>query len=175
MLPFNPAHYDELQWRQPSAFARVYELRSGDSTLAKLEFQKALGTLAIASTAAGSWTFKRSGFVAPKVSARIADTETEVALFESSITAGGGHLRLPGGEVLELRATNFWRTSWMLSTGDREPLFHMHNKGMVHHASEIELEAAAKSRPDLGLLLTLSWYILVLQMQDAAGAVVAST
>jgi hypothetical protein len=44
----------------------------------------------------------------------------------------------------------------------------MHEKGMIHLSAKYEVTEAAKARKDLGLLLCLSWYVLVLMSEDSA-------
>ena len=59
----------ELLWRQTHALKQEYALRAGDEVLATLRWQKPFGSLALAKTAEGGWTFKRSGFWQPRVTA----------------------------------------------------------------------------------------------------------
>ncbi len=167
MIPIQPNQLAGLEWRQPSAFNRTYELKSGDSVLARLEFMKVFGTLAGAQTAAQAWTFKRGGFLTPIVTARLDGSETDIATFEPNWTHRKGTLTLAGGEILELRSTNFWASEWVLTNAQKEQVLRFHNKGMLHHGASVEVSEASKSRGDLGLLLALTWYILVLHMQDS--------
>ncbi|MBI5282227.1 MAG: hypothetical protein HY858_11145 [Candidatus Solibacter usitatus] len=156
-----------LEWRQPGAFARTFELRAGDSLLARLEFKKTLGTLAEAETAQGKWSFKRTGFLSPVVSARVRGEEADIAIYRPSFSGQKGALRLAGGEALELHALGFWGSEWALTGAGGEHLLRFHNKGLVHHGADVEVGEAARGRQDLELLLTLAWYILVLHMEDS--------
>ncbi len=168
MIQIQPNQLGGLEWKQLSAFARAYELRSGDSILASVEFKKVFGTLAEAKTAQQSWTFKRTGFLTPMVTARVAGSEQDVALYKPGMMGTKGEISLPGGEVLQMKSTSFWGSQWALMSAGGDPLIRFHNQGLLKHGAQVEIEPAARERPDLPLLLTLCWYILALHQQDSA-------
>jgi hypothetical protein len=176
MISIQPNQLAGLEWRQPGAFSRTYELKSVDSLLARLEFKKTFGTLAVAESAAGRWTFKRCGFLTPVVTARVEGSDADIASYTPNFTSTRGTLRLASGETLDLKTTNFWGSEWALFDANRQQLVRFHNKGMIHHGADVDVSPAAGSRSDLDLLLTISWYILVMHMQDAAAttAVISS-
>ncbi len=110
-----------LEWGQPSAFSRSYELRRGDRVTGTLEFESTFGSRATARTEASRWTFKRTGFFSPKVTARVEGTEAEVALYEPGWSGTRGTLYLAGGERLQFRASNSGTRSghWSTRTAER--------------------------------------------------------
>ena len=173
MLPIQANQLAGLEWSQPSGFSRRYELKAGDTMLAELAFQKTFGTLAEATTAESVWTCKRSGFLTPHVTARLAGSEADVAVYEPNWTSTKGRLRI-GGEVLELKVGNFWGTQWVVLDSQGAEIMRLKNQGVLHHGATVEVSEKARSRADMALLLTMVWYILLLHMQDTA-AVVAAT
>ena len=68
MEPLSNLEQAGLSWIQPKARERFFELRSGDPLFATLSFRSGFGTMATAETAEGSWTFKRAGFLNPRIS-----------------------------------------------------------------------------------------------------------
>jgi hypothetical protein len=166
MTPIDIRQLSELEWRQPTALKRAFELRSGDSVLGTLEFLKTLGTLAAARAGGRCWTFKRSGFLNPIVTAREEGSETDVATFRAKWTARSGTLELKGGAVT-LRALNFWGSEWGVEDPTAGLLMRIHEKGVVHFSATYEVTEAGKRRPDLALLLCFTWYILVLMSEDS--------
>lgn len=48
-----------LVWTQPKAMSRTYELRSADSLVGHLRFERSCGSLATAEVTSQKWTFKR--------------------------------------------------------------------------------------------------------------------
>ena len=173
MIPIRANVLNGLEWRQPGAFSRAYELKSGDSVLAELAFQKVFGTLARAWTAESAWTFKRAGFLTPVVTVRVEGSPDDIATYHPNWTGNKGVLSLPGGEQLQFRTTNFWASEWALYDAQGGELVRFHNKGLLHHGASVEVSGQGKERADIALLLALGWYVLVLHMQDST-AVAAS-
>lgn len=189
----------ELVWRQPSGMKYEYELRAGDEILATLRFKSSLGTLAAAEAAEGAWTFKRAGFWQTRITVRPRDGEREIAAFRPEWT-GNGVLTLEGGRIYRWAGANFWRThhAWQ-APGDVqvvrfENTAALKNEGRVILSAEaaalpetagvdelyrpVPPEALAPpsvALPELPLLVTLGWYLTVLEYRDAAAAVVAIT
>jgi len=168
MIPIRSTQLGGLEWKQQSAFARAYELKSGDSVLASVSFKKVFGTLAEAQTADQSWTFKRTGFLTPLVTARVAGSEQDVAFYKPGLMGTKGEIHLAGGEVLHMKSTNFWGSQWALTTAEGDALIRFHNQGVLKHGAHVDVEPAARERADLPLLLTLCWYVLALHQQDSA-------
>lgn len=167
----------ELTWTQPSALKREYTLHAGDERFAALRFEKAFGSLALAETATERWTFKRSGFWQPRVSARLAGADTDIALFEAG-WSGAGTLTLIAGTRYRWGATNFWHSHWAWHDARGEPLVHYRHKTGFKTEGSVELHPDALDLPELALLVPLGWYLMVLLAEDmavATGAVVATT
>jgi hypothetical protein len=72
--------------------------RHSPSPLLQVGVQR--GSLANAGSADGDWTFKRSGFWNPRVTARVAGSDTDIAVFRPR-WMGGGTLELPDGRAKE--------------------------------------------------------------------------
>lgn len=184
----------ELLWRQPSMMKQEYELRAGDEVLATLRWQKTFGSLALAETAEASWTFKRSGFWRPRVTARPAGSEDDIATFEPKWD-GSGTLTTAGSRHFRLVNANFWRSEWAWRDAGDAPLVRFLNKQVFRTESQVVLSPEAASLPEtaqlddvyqpvpperlappsaalaeLPLLVTLGWYLLVLMAQDSAAA-----
>ena len=173
MIEFDRRQLGGLQWQQDSAFGRRYSLKMGDSVLAELAFVKTLGTLAEARTATSAWSFKRRGVFSSIVNARPLGEEREEATYQPNWTSSKGLLQLDSGEQFQLRTSNFWASEWVLATTDGIPLLRFHNRGFLKHGAGVDVEEQGRNHPRLELLLTLTWYILVLHQQDST--VVAAT
>jgi hypothetical protein len=165
-----------LQWTQPALLKREYELHAGDEVVATLRWQKTFGSLALAETAEGAWTFKRSGFLRPKVTVRVPGSESETAVFNPS-WGGEGTLRFSDGRCYLWQHASFWRSEWVFANEAGEPLAHFKatleaSAAVVFckHAAEVKFEPRAAAVPDLSLLTVLGWYLMVLMSDDAAGA-----
>ena len=86
----------ELAWTQRSYCQGEYELRAGDDAVATLRWRG--GSLAVAETSDGRWSFERPGYRRSWVSVRTAGTGTEIAVF-SSYRTGSGTLELAGDDT----------------------------------------------------------------------------
>lgn len=164
----------ELTWVQPSMRKQAYELRAGDEVVATLAWQR--GSLADALADDRHWTFKRAGFWQPRVTARVAGSDTDIAVFRPA-WMGGGTLELAGGKVLRFSAANFWHSQWVWQEpGTDTPLVHFKSQpGLLKTGGQVEITPAARTLPELALLVLLGWYLLILFAHDAAAASAAST
>ena len=161
-------------WQQNSMWDRHWELRSADSLLAELHFNSSFCSLATATAAGFAWTFKRSGFFSPIVTARAAGVDTDIATYQPHWPQSKGRL-LVGPEQLEFRTVSFWGNRWVLFSSQDQELIAFENTGLIHHGANVTVHESARSRADLPLLLTFYWYLLVLYMEDSSAAVTATT
>jgi hypothetical protein len=163
-----------MRWMQANASERAYELRAGEDVVATLRWQKAGGSLAVAESAAGQWTLKRSGFFRPKITVRAAGTDSDLAIFTPDWFAGRGTLELAGGQSFRWATESFWRSRMAFYTDGGQPLVHFKPEGALQlAASKVEIEPAGAAVSELPLLVVLGWYFLVLMAEDsiATGAV----
>lgn len=168
------AIHQEMTWTQPNAFKEEYELKSGAALLGTLNFRSSWGTLAVAETANGCWTFKRVGFFTTRVSIRRCDSETEVASFRNNTWSGGGTLEMPDGRLFRA-STNFWQTRLELAT-DRDELILRYEDigGFFKRTATLVIESAAASLTDLPMVVMISWYLLVMMYRDSTAAAAAT-
>jgi len=162
----------ELEWRQPDSRHRRYELAANSQLIATLRFEKLGGTLATGECGPNRWTFKRTGFLSPKVSIRVAGSDNAIAMFAPSWT-GSGWLAFDSGRRYHLRATNFWATEWAFESEDGTrviALFGPH--GVFKQGGHAHVAESALSLPETPVLLLLIWYLRVLMNEDASAAAV---
>lgn len=160
-----------LQWMQPSAWREAYELRAGDDVVATLRFRSAFGTLAMAETAEDCWTFKRTGFWKTRVTVRRCNAEQDVAIFHNNTWNGGGTLALANGRRYQA-STNTWQTRYEITDEAGESLLLFAIGGVFRQSAQVTIQPAAVRLDTLPLLLTLSWYLVVMMYQDSAAATV---
>jgi hypothetical protein len=156
-----------LNWSQPKAMTQAYELHAAGEVVGRLTWLNMTGSLAKAETAEGIWTFKRVGFLSPKVSSRVAGTEKDIALFEPSFT-GAGWLNCESGLRLRWKSTGFWHRVWSFSQPDEQPLVSFKSaQTLFKAAAEVEIAHAARDLPELSYLVCMGWYLVVLSAADA--------
>jgi hypothetical protein len=189
----------ELIWRQPKALKEDYQLQAGDEVVATLRWEKGWGSLATARTAEGEWTYKRSGFWQQRVGARPVGSEREVATFIPEWT-GNGALTVEGGRTFRWAGKGFWGMEkvWQ-EREDAPPLVGFKHNGSLKTEARVILSPTAAVLPEIAqlddlyrpvtpaemappstslaelpLLVTLGFYLMVLEAMDTA-VVVAST
>lgn len=157
-----------LQWMQASAGERTYELHAGEDVVATLRWQKSGGSLALAESAEGHWTFKRTGFFSPKVTVRVVGTESDIAVFMPDWFAGRGTLELAGGHRFRWATTSFWRSEMAFCSEAGQPLVHYKPECVLQlAAAKVEIDQTGASIPELSLLVLLGWYFILLMAEDS--------
>lgn len=181
MLPLSESRGRFLEWLQPKTFDTYYELRSDRGLLGTLTFRSNFGTLAVGETADGKWSFKRVGFLNPRVTVRTYGSEHDMAMYQPKFW-GDGILIFAGGPNLLWVPTNFWRTDWAFLDQDKHLIVGFKGgvakeklKDIFKLQTTLELVDNIRFRDRIPLLATLGMYLIILQHQDAAGAVAATT
>ena len=169
-----------LEWLQPKTLEHYFELQAGPAQLATLAFHSAWGTLATAETADGTWTFKRVGFLNPRVTVRVAGSPDNLAVYQPKFW-GDGTVTFADGVAFRWQPTNFWATEWAFTLAGDATLVRFKSGAEKTRLSDIfktqalvEVEPDEWIQPFVPLLVTLGMYLIILHQQDAAGAVAAT-
>lgn len=164
----------KLEWREPKATVQHYELHAGNELCGTLDFRSAWGTLATAQTAGGAWTFKRVGFLNPRVTVRAAGSDQDLAVYQPRFW-GDGELAFADGSAFRWRPVNFWSTQWSFLDGAGRPRVTFRSgvegqtlKDIFRTQATVEIDPAASAHLRLSLLVSLGWYLILLQHQDSA-------
>lgn len=171
-IPFSSS--SPLVWAQPRATSRAYELRSADSLIGYLRFEKSCGSLASAEVASQKWSFKRIGFLAPSVTVRSPNLGADIAVFRPH-WGSGGTLHFADGHQAQWRCTNFWGSQWAFVGSDNHIVVRFsHHESFFKASAQLEFEQSSTALPEFPLLVALGWYLMILAADDAA-AVIASS
>jgi hypothetical protein len=176
LVPFDPAR-SGLRWTQPDTHQRLFELRDGERVHAHLRIERHAGTLATGETATGCWTFKRVGFMSPRVTARIQGFSEDAGVFTPA-WGGGGAFVLAGGRSMRWSPGALFGPSAHLVRPDGLILAIFHAAGhglsvrdLLRTEADVEILHAAWHEPDLPLLLVWAWYLTILARHDEASMV----
>lgn len=164
-----------LEWRRPTPLQRAYVLCAGTDVLATLRWLKPSGSLALAESAAGSWTLKRTGFLTPHVTVRTVGAHANLALFKIR-WSGDGELHFIDGPHYLWARRESPEDGWEFATPFLEPILDVRPllpSVSPDHAVENVPVASLRAKlsipePQLTLLAVLGWYVLVLMADDAA-------
>jgi hypothetical protein len=168
-----------LYWVQPQTFERWYELRAADQTVGTLGWRTSCGTLAAAESPDGGWTFKRVGFLNPRVTVREAGSEIDLATFWPR-WLGDGTLEFAYGRSFRWQSTNFWGTHWCFTDASGTPLVafapgagEAKLSDLFKRQAMVQVHPEGRAVRELPLLVLLGWYLIVLHQDDAAAAAAA--
>jgi len=161
--------YSTLEWRQPKTMVRDSELAADDRVIGALTFRSRWGTLATAAIGSACWTFKRVGFLRPRVQVRECGSDDPIAEFGNATWAGGGTLTLRGGRGFRM-TTNWWNTKWEVQDLDGRVLLRFDYGGAFRLRAHVKISHEARAQPELPLLVALSWYLVIMLWDDASTA-----
>jgi hypothetical protein len=164
----------ELIWTQPKALERTFCLQAGEEVLAILHWERAQGSLAVAETADGRWTFKRVGLLRPRVTVRLAGEDADLAALDFRWN-GGGELVFPGGSRFDWVCLNFWATLWGFKNRAGEQLILFRPKLNLKKRGTVVIERPARDLSELPLLTLLGWYLLSMMSDDAVTTAMAAS
>ena len=159
----------ELQWVRPGAFKRHYELRSGDTVVGELGFERSVGWTASGKTGEGTWNFDRSGFLRSRITVRDTASTNEVGAFSEKFVRRKEEILLPDGSSYAIGVNGF-RSRFTLETPTGETLAVVQRRGFFRVVWHVEVRYKAKSIPELPWLVLLVWYyILILRSRARRG------
>jgi hypothetical protein len=162
----------DLHWIQPEILSRHWELRTGEEVIATLKWEKMTGSLATATAADGTWTFKRSGFLNVRVHVRAAGSDQDVAVFYPKWT-GNGTLEGPDGARVQWSSKGFFHAQWGWKTDQETEIMTLRSAPTIlRHGAALHVEPAFQSRRDLSLLALFGFYLTIMISEDAAAAAV---
>jgi hypothetical protein len=166
--------YHQLQWKQKKWGGSDFELSSGDDRVGVLYWPKWLSDRAVVKSGDGNWIIDRVGFFRDRVIVIDVENGKEVAGVEFG-WLGDAEVTLVNGKAYKWYRTGILSNNWIMADENDELVFEI--KEWMHwfkHRADIVMRVGSITRPDLPLLIFLSWYLAFMQMQDAA-AVVAAT
>jgi hypothetical protein len=157
----------ELTWSQQSVFKSEFELRFGGELVALLRLPKMIGSVGVAESGDGSWTFERIGFWKARTVVKPNGSSSELGSYLSNTWKPGGVLQLPDG-----RKFTFWRSGWKgiseFRTAEGEPLFQTHYHGSFRVNATLRINRRALQIPELPWMVLLAFYQGVMARRDAA-------
>jgi hypothetical protein len=154
-------------WRQPSQLRQEYELVVGDEIVATLRWRKNVGTCAVGRSPDGTWSFKAAGFLNPRVTIRLPNSDYDFAVFRPRNT-GEGILEAMADQRYQWRCINFWQNTWAFFDTEGDRLLTIKpDAGGLKLGAQLGIELKASAHQEIGYLVILGWYLLVLMADDA--------
>lgn len=174
MKSFNEVSLKGLKWVQRSSTED--ELISGDDVVGALHWASRWSSLATAESADGNWTFKRAGFIHPKITIRKIDQDVD--LYTADVGwRGEATLMLPSQGAFQWKP-NFWNNKWTLFDNNGKEMMRIELGGFVNVSGNVTIEQTSIATPTLSLLALLGWHLIMNVLSDevviSAGAIAAA-
>ena len=149
---------------------RSYVLEAEGLELGRLAFSREGRSLAQGMTAHGEWTFKREGFLHPRITVR---STGEIANCGSLTMAanGNGKLSLTSGEEFNFITSGWLQSHWSFHRG----LVEIVRFGRDGSSADVEVINPKVSAETLSVLVLLGWYAPLLAADEAAVIAAATT
>lgn len=157
---------ETLHWTQPRFMHEEYLLHRGQESIGSLTFRSGWGTLATGECDGVLWTFKRLGFLRTRVTVRMADSETDIAVFNPTTWSGGGTIDLPDGRQFRVDIS-FWHSRFVLLDPTNRAILRYRSKGVFRQGADMDILVGASAVPELTWLMLFGWYLAVLMQRDA--------
>jgi hypothetical protein len=167
--PITSLKNTSLQWTRDPESKLAHSLSSAEGVVARLTFAGICGSMANGETAHGRWTFKREGFLHPRVSIRRSGSDVTIAILSLS-ASGNGRLTLPGGTEYRFVTSGWCRERWRFDKLEKTVIQFERSRG----GAKVAIEDRAAGDEVLSILSLLGIYMPVLaEAEDAA--IAAST
>ncbi len=161
LIRFSAVDRTALRWLRTSESPVGFSLLSGDAPVATLLWAKRGGSLATLTTADGSWTMKRAGFLAPSILVRTGDRPEPVGRLNAHLRRH--EVRIAGAPAYWIQHISHILPSWKV-VGDRgEEVLHIEpvaERGSLRGGAVVV--SSGSDRPEALLLVSMSWYFIVL-------------
>lgn len=160
-------------WKRAGRGRRSFKLENPSGTIATLRFRRALSSLGEAKAREGEWTFKRVGFLRPRVTVREAGSDADIGLFHASL-GGDGKLEMADGSSFTRSSRGFWhaRRVWRDARGNEVMV--VEPKSVLASTATVTLGDASKGTP-VALLACLGYYLTVLAAEEDASTAMIIT
>jgi hypothetical protein len=164
---------ESLTWTQLRA--GHYSLRGGEDVFAQFRYQTASGSLATGEASQARWTFKRIGLQRPRITARRAGQEKDVAVLKHS-GRGEALLELADGRQFRWKATRARRREKGFYDPTGELILRFYPQpvpGKVQ--ARVELGQGWTGMVELPLLVLIGWYRWLIEVNELMAMTASAT
>ena len=163
-----------LRWEQSGKLAS--RLVADGEVAATLTWARSWGSLATGKSGDREWTFKRLGFLRPRVTVREADSDSNLAVLSIN-WAGEGAVVFSDGQTFQFKRSGFWHPEWsMLDSRGAGVLLLRPDSGWRRKKADVEIWGASTPNKRDVLLAILGWYVIILISDydyDGGGSIAA--
>ena len=166
MSPITDAPNGILRWSVRPG--RTFVLEAEGNEAGRLSFSANCGSLAKGMTAHGEWTFKREGFLHPRITVRKTGADSNCGALTLA-SNGNGKLTLASGEEFNFVTGGWLQSHWSFNRIAVE-IVRFSRDGS---SADVEVLNPTVNEETLSILVLLGWYAPLLAADEAA--VIAAT
>jgi hypothetical protein len=163
-----------LKWEQSGKLAS--RLLDDGAVAATLTWARSWGSLATGKSGDSEWTFKRLGFLRPRVTIRETGSDSNLAVLSINWT-GEGAVVFSDGETFQFKRSGFWHPEWAMLDPRGVGVFLLRpDSGWRERKADVEIRGAPAPSKRTLLLAILGWYVIILISDydyDGGGSVAA--
>lgn len=161
MQPFSFIDASALSWLPVAGSEGVFELRASGQLVGRLSRVRHAGSLARGETAGGEWTFKRVGFLHPRVTVRSGTESGPVG--EMDIHWRRTTVSVGGSTRYTFQRAGLAVPAWQYLDAAGRVLVHIEpvREGRALAGGSVTVRPEARRAKDLALLLLLAWYYIL--------------
>src|SRR5712692_10317146 len=160
MKSLDDARSKSLKWEQSGKLAS--RLLADGEVAATLTWARSWGSLATGKSGGSEWTFKRLGFLRPRVTVRGTGSDSCLAVLSIN-WAGEGAVVFSDGETFQLKRSGFWHPEWaMLDSRGLRVFLLRPDSGWRKKKADLEFRGAAPSSGRTCYSQSSGWYVIIL-------------
>lgn len=161
---------DPLEWKRPNILQKTFELSLGADCIARIDWSGSWDDAAIVTCGYERWTFRHEGFLHARVRVIDGISGEETAVLQHK-WGRDSYLLFPDGSKFTWSVLKFWKGELGYKDANGNVLLRI-KPGYVNgrKAGELTITPQALELPNLALLITLGWYLMVrlAQTSDAS-------
>jgi hypothetical protein len=149
-----------MRWLRRAGDQLAFDLLAGDAPVASLEWKRSGGSLATARSATATWTLKRVGFLNPAVTLRSEGGTSDLA--RVSIHFNYHRIEIAQGPRYRFHRAGVLVPAWQVTTEAGVEVLHVEPVREGRKLVGGAVLVSGTPPPELIMLATLSWYVIVL-------------
>jgi hypothetical protein len=158
-----------LTWIQPGP-SRTFDLVHGQDVYGRLSFQSIFGSLAIAECSDGTFSFKRQGFLQPRITIRRSNSDLDFGQVLMDGWHQGGVVHLSDGSDYQFVKMGFLHPEWAYLDNKGRTLVRVRVHWGLKYTGEVSIEPFGKDDKNLTILLLVGKYAIILMNDEASAA-----
>jgi hypothetical protein len=157
-----------LNWVQPKAFRREFELRAAEGLFALLRWHGYFSATASAISADGSWTFSKAEVFQSGVLIRTPDSDRDIGVLKRTWT-GAGNLELGSEVTIQWKRAggNLFYPEWGFIGENHEVLHFKSKPGFWKHGVEMKVKQDMR---EIAMLASLGMFLIILKQDENAAS-----